>query len=102
DNTHRRQCEDSVRLLASLNPEIQSLRDVSEAELEKHKGVLTELLYKRCRHVVTENGRVLQMADALAQGNLRSVGELMAESHRSLRDDYQVSCVELDTMVEIA
>jgi galactokinase len=101
-NARRRQCEEGVRLLASVIPEIQSLRDVSVAELEKHKCVLTELIYKRCRHVVTENERVLQMADALAQGNLRSVGELMAESHLSLRDDYEVSCAELDIMVEIA
>jgi galactokinase len=101
-NARRRHCEEGVRLLASVNPGIQSLRDVSVAELEKHRRVLTELIYKRCRHVVTENERVLQMADALAQGDLRSVRELMAESHRSLRDDYEVSCAELDTMVEIA
>src|SRR5882672_8269435 len=76
-NARRQQCEQGVRLLASAVPGIQSLRDVSVPELEKHQGVLTEVIYKRCRHVVTENERVLHMVDALAQGNLQSVGELM-------------------------
>jgi len=101
-NARRRQCEEGVRLLSSALPGLQSLRDVSAAQLEQHKRLLPDLTYKRCRHVVTENERVLQMADSLAQGNLASVGKLMADSHRSLRDDYEVSCAELDTMVDIA
>jgi galactokinase len=83
-------------------PGLQCLRDVGAAQLEQHKHLLSDLTYKRCRHVVTENERVLQMADSLARGNLESVGKLMADSHRSLRDDYEVSCAELNTMVEIA
>jgi len=101
-NARRRQCEEGVRLLSSALQGLQSLRDVSAAQLEQHKRLLPDLTYKRCRHVVTENERVLQMADSLAQGNLASVGKLMADSHRSLRDDYEVSCAELDTMVDIA
>jgi galactokinase len=101
-NARRRQCEEGVRLLSSALPDLQSLRDVGAAQLEQHKHLLPDLTYKRCQHVVTENERVLQMANALTNGNLASVGQLMADSHRSLRDDYDVSCAELDTMVEIA
>ncbi len=101
-NARRRQCEEGVRLLSSALPGLQSLRDVGAAQLEQHKHLLPDLTYKRCQHVVTENERVLQMANALTNGNLASVGKLMADSHRSLRDDYDVSCAELDTMVEIA
>jgi galactokinase len=101
-NVRRAQCEEAVRRLSSLLPGIQALRDVTPSQLEEHKGLLPEVIYRRCRHVVTENERVLQAAEALLRGNLPAVGMLMAESHRSLRDDYEVSCAELDTMVEIA
>ncbi len=63
---------------------------------------LPEPVRRRCRHVVTENARTLQAAEALAAGQLDEMGRLMAESHRSLRDDYEVSAPELDLMVEIA
>jgi galactokinase len=101
-NVRRAQCEEGVRRLSSVLPGIQALRDVTRSQLEAHKGLLPEVIYRRCRHVVTENERVLQAAEALLRGNLLAVGMLMAESHRSLRDDYEVSCAELDTMVEIA
>jgi galactokinase len=81
---------------------IQALRDVTPSQLDQHKALLPEVIYRRCRHVVTENERVLQAAEALVRGNLPALGTLMAESHCSLRDDYEVSCAELDTMVEIA
>jgi galactokinase len=57
---------------------------------------------RRCRHVISENGRVAEAANAFEAGDLEALGPLMAESHRSLRDDYQVSCEELDVMVELA
>ncbi len=101
-NVRRAQCEQGVKLLSSAMPEIQALRDVTPHQLEQHKGLLPGVIYRRCRHVVTENERVRQAADALLNGDLLTFGRLMAESHRSLRDDYQVSCAELDTMVEIA
>jgi len=101
-NVRRDQCEEGVRRLASVLPGIQALRDVTLAQLEQHRGLLPEVIYRRCRHVVTENDRVQQAADALLEENLPAIGILMAESHRSLRDDYEVSCAELDTMVEIA
>jgi galactokinase len=101
-NVRRGQCEEGVRRLSSVLPRIQALRDVTPSQLEQHKGLLPEVIYRRCRHVVTENERVLQAAEALLRGNLPALGTLMAESHRSLRHDYEVSCAELDTMVEIA
>ena len=91
-----------MRSLSGVMPDIQSLRDVSPQQLEQHKSQLPELIYRRCRHVVAENDRVLRTAEALLAGDLALVGQLMADSHRSLRDDYQVSCAELDVMVEIA
>ena len=101
-NARRQQCEEGLRLLSSAMPEIHSLRDVRAAQLEQNSRLLPELIYKRCRHVVAENERVLQMAKALSTGDVESVGNNMAESHRSLREDYEVSCAELDIMVEIA
>jgi galactokinase len=101
-NVRRAECEEGVSLLSAVVPGIQSLRDVTLAVLELHRDRLTELLYRRCRHVVTENQRVTEAAIALQGENLKSFGRLMAESHRSLRDDYEVSCPELDIMVEIA
>ena len=59
-------------------------------------------MYKRCRHVITENDRVRAAALALQNGEIQSLNKLMADSHRSLRDDYQVSCAELDLMVNLA
>jgi galactokinase len=63
---------------------------------------LTPTILRRARHVISENARVLQAHAALESRDLRTFGELMYQSHRSLRDDYEVSCVELDTLVEIA
>src|SRR5262249_39779190 len=96
------QCEEGVRLLSSALPGTQSLRDIDTAQLEQHKHLMPELIYRRCRHVVTENESVQRAAEALLTGDLVLLGALMAESHRSMRDDYEISCAELDTMVEIA
>jgi galactokinase len=101
-NTRRAECEKGVRHFAKLLPGIQALRDVTVADLERWGGDLNETVFMRCRHVITENGRVLEAAAALEGGDLQAFGKLMAESHRSLRDDYEVSCVELDVMVDLA
>jgi galactokinase len=68
----------------------------------EHRNLLSTNLYKRARHVITENERVLQTANAFQSGAIRELNQLMADSHSSLRDDYKVSCPELDLMVEIA
>lgn len=101
-NVRRAQCEEGVRLLSSVLPATKSLRDVNPGQLERHKHLMPELIYRRCRHVVTENERVHRAAESLLLGDLAELGSLMAESHRSMREDYEISCAELDTMVEIA
>jgi galactokinase len=101
-NTRRVECERGVELLREVLPEIQALRDVTVADFERHKGILPEPVRRRCRHVITENERTLSAAEALRRKDLEEMGRLMNASHRSLRDDYEVSCAELDLLVEIA
>jgi len=93
----RRQCEAAAHTLG-----VPALRDLTPAGLERQRGRLDDLTYRRARHVVTENERTLAAAEALRRGDLAEVGRLMSASHASLRDDYQVSCPELDLLVELA
>jgi galactokinase len=101
-NVRRAECEEVVSRLRSFVPGIRALRDVSMEQLDLYAGKLTPLLYRRARHVVTENERTQKFALALQINEIGALGPLMAESHRSLRDDFEVSCLELDSMVEIA
>jgi galactokinase len=101
-NARRRECEEGVRLLQKHLPGIKALRDVSPAQFERYQGDLPEVVRRRCRHIVYENERVLQSVRALKRGDLATFGRLMNASHVSLRDDYQVSCRELNVMVEAA
>jgi galactokinase len=98
-NQRRAQCEEGVRILATFLPDVRALRDVTIENLEKHGHALPEVVERRCWHVVNENVRVLRAADALDLGDLQAFGSLMSESHRSLRDGFEVSCSELDCMV---
>ena len=101
-NTRRAECEAGVKHFANLLPDIQALRDVTVNDFERCGHNLNQVTYKRCRHVITENARVMEATAALECGDLNVFGDLMAQSHRSLRDDYEVSCAELDTMVDLA
>jgi len=101
-NRRREECEEAVRSLARVLPGIRALREVNLEQLEENRRVLSEVAYKRAHHVVTENARVLEGMEALRKGDLRRFGQCMAESHRSLRDMFEVSCAELDLMVELA
>jgi galactokinase len=101
-NERREQCEAGVRHLAQFYPNVTALRDVAIEQLEQHCGEFAEVIYRRCRHVITENERVLDAGEALEQHDLSRFGRLMGESHVSLRDDYEVSSDELDLMVELA
>jgi len=101
-NARRAECEEGVRLLARELPGVRSLRDVTIDELARAGDDLPEVIRRRSRHVVTENARVVDAAAALQREDLETFGRLMGESHRSLRDDYEVSCKELDLMVNIA
>ena len=101
-NTRRRECERGVEILREWLPEVRALRDVSVKDFERYENRLPEPVRRRCRHIVTENARTLHAAEALREGRTEEMGRLMFLSHNSLRDDYEVSCAELDTMVEIA
>lgn len=101
-NERRAECEAGVRHLARLRPGVRALRDVALDELEHAGRDLPDVIFRRCRHVISENARVIEAGEALERGDLVYFGQLMNESHRSLRDDYEVSCDELDLMVRLA
>jgi galactokinase len=101
-NERRADCEAGVRAIAAKLPEVRALRDVALADLESYRGDLPDRVYRRCRHVITENARVLQAAEALTRGDLDAFGTLMVESHESLREDYEVTTLELDALVDAA
>ncbi|MGE0133194.1 MAG: galactokinase [Blastocatellales bacterium] len=101
-NQRRAECEEGVRRLAAHLPGIQALRDVEIDDFDLYAGSLPEIIRRRCNHVVTENARALAAVEALEGGDLTQFGKLMYASHDSLRDDYEVSCRELDLLVAIA
>ena len=92
----RRQCEEAAKALG-----VPSLRDATLESLERHRDVLDDVHYRRARHVIGEIARTTRAADAIRAGDWPHVGRLMYESHQSLRDDYEVSCDELDLLVEL-
>ncbi len=101
-NARRAECEAGVRHFGGILPDVRALRDVTKADLELQEKRLPEVIQRRCRHVITENARVLEAGVSLEKGDLERFGELMNESHESLRNDYEVSCAELDLMVQLA
>jgi galactokinase len=108
-NQRRAECEEAAKLFAGWLglPETAQLRDVSLEQFEQYRQKLPELLRKRAGHVISENNRVLDMVQIMGEGlgngdNLARFGRLINASHNSLRDDYEVSCKELDLLVELA
>jgi galactokinase len=101
-NRRREECEQALRLLQQAGWPVSSLSDVSVTRLEEAQRLLPEPLDRRLRHVVRENARTRAAVDALAGAHVAAFGRLMSGSHASLRDDYQVSCPELDHLVELA
>ena len=101
-NKRRADCEAAVRHLSRSLPSVKALRDVTSQELDQYGKGLDGSVLRRARHVVSEDERVQRAAGALASGDLGLFGQLMEQSHRSLRSDFEVSCAELDTMVELA
>ncbi|HXG11822.1 MAG TPA: galactokinase [Gemmataceae bacterium] len=93
----RQQCEQAARVLG-----VASLREATPALLEHAREALGDLLYRRARHVINENARTVEAAAATRRGDWETVGRLMYASHASLRDDYEVSCPELDLLVALA
>jgi galactokinase len=101
-NRRRAECTQGVKQLRMYLPDVQALRDVEIKDLETWKEEMEPKVYRRCRHVVTENRRVVAAAQALQSGDAERFGHLMYRSHASLRDDYEVSCKELDLLVDLA
>lgn len=101
-NNRRRECDEAVKIIRAEHPDVRSLRDITVDNLARVLPDMPGLLAKRARHVVTENRRVIESTEHLRQNNFAELGKLMNESHESLRDDYEVSCDELDLLVELA
>ena len=100
-NTRRKECEAAVTFINQRYPEVRSLRDINHARLAEFKDALPEILYRRAHYVVSENDRVLKAVEAMRQEDLNQFGLLMYDSHKGLRDEYQVSCKELDFLVDL-
>jgi galactokinase len=98
----QRQCREGLAVIRQSHPDAASLRDVTPEMLASCQAAMEEVTFRRCRHVVTEIARTEQAARALRAGDLLAFGKLMYASHASLRDDYEVSAVELDALVDLA
>ncbi|HET9594785.1 MAG TPA: galactokinase [Anaeromyxobacteraceae bacterium] len=101
-NRRRAECGAGVEALRARFPEVRALRDATPEQLAACAGAMSPEVARRCRHVVTEDGRVLASVEALRRGDLPRFGALMNASHDSLRDDYEVSCREVDLLVDLA
>ncbi len=101
-NRRRAECEEGVAALARRNPRVRALRDATIDEIESPRLVVSDVVRRRCRHVVSEIARTLDAATALERGDLDALAGLMAASHASLARDYEVSCPELDALVALA
>lgn len=101
-NKRRQECEQGVKILTKTNPEIKALRDATLGQLEANRAAMDPVVYRRCKHVITEDDRVLESMAVLKRGDLKTFGQLMNDSHDSLRDDYEVSCPEIDILVDLA
>lgn len=101
-NARRAQCEEGVRVLQTFDPSVRNLRDATLEMLASRRRAFDPVVFRRCAYVLQENGRVGEAGRALSSGDIAAVGRLMSASHAGLRDDYEVSCPELDALVESA
>ncbi len=101
-NRRRAECEEAVVYLKSRSQRVDALRDLTLSELREFCQGMPAAIFRRARHVITENERVLKASDALRAGKMERFGQLMLTSHQSLREDYEVSCDELNIMVSLA
>ncbi|MHA6248276.1 galactokinase [Pontibacter sp. CAU 1760] len=99
-NTRRSECETGVAAVQTLYPKVNSLRDVNLEMLQEAKAQLSEDVYKRCTYVIEENERLLSGCELLEKGDIKGFGEKMYGSHKGLSELYEVSCPELDFLVE--
>lgn len=100
-NTRRQECEAGVEYLKKYDPQLKTLRDVSIDMLEAHKDELDPVIYKRCSYVITENQRLIEGCEDLNRNDLESFGKKMYVTHDGLSNDYEVSCPELDFLVDL-
>lgn len=101
-NKRQEECQTGLRIIQKSFPSVKALRDVSLPMLMALRSDLDPVIFRRCHHVVSENQRVLDACKALENDNIHDLGQLMYLSHSSLSNDYQVSCEELDFLVEQA
>ena len=101
-NTRRAEMEEGLRILQKHRPEIAALRDATMEDLAKWGSEMSEKSLRRCRHVITEDDRVLAAVDAFCANDLTRFGKLMHEAHVSFRDDFEASCPEIDILVDLA
>jgi galactokinase len=101
-NVRRAQCEEGVAVLQKRYPEVKSLRNATIDMLNDVRNELDETVYNRCSYIIQEKTRVLEAVDALKANNLQRVGELLYETHDGLSKMYEVSCPELDFLVEFS
>lgn len=101
-NTRREQCETGVKLIRKYNPDVRSLRDVNLEMLCGHEDELGSTVYKRCRYVVEEDARVDSARKCLRENDFSRFGQLLYQSHQGLKDEFEVTCKELDLLVEEA
>lgn len=99
-NTRRAECEEGVSNLQKHFPQVNSLRDATMEMLTQVKNEMREVVFRRCRHIILENQRVLDATKALLNKDFKKLGKLMYESHNSLQYDYEVSCDELDFLAQ--
>lgn len=99
-NTRREECEMAVKIIQKEHPSVSSLRDVDMDTLEQYQERLSPTIYGRCKYVLQENERVLKAAETLKKGKLKEFGKLMYNSHEGLQHKYEVSCPELDFLVD--
>lgn len=99
-NTRRQECEAAVNIIQKKKPEVKTLRDVDFNILEEFREELSPTMYQRCSYVLNENERVIAAAKSLKSGELKEFGELMYASHEGLQHNYEVSCPELDFLVD--
>ena len=100
-NTRREECDKGVQILKKFDKSVNALRDADTMLMEKHKGSFDPITFKRCQYVVKENERVLNACDALEKYDFDAFGKLMYQSHDGLQHEYEVSCKELDILVDL-
>ena len=100
-NERREQCEKGVAMVTKYIASVKSLRDVTPAMLEQYVLPVDKLIYKRCNYVVQENLRLLQACENLNKSNMCELGMNMFDTHKGLSEDYEVSCKELDLLVDL-